>query len=251
MIFNNAKRNNCFILVLILCCLVAIFQGCKKKRSEMSAILFKRTHNPVFKDLDQDEFTAYFKKELEKEKSKINNSQLIIDHYDQNDYEPDFVLYHLWDGGLQAMLSKYRKAYEHGIDPQLFKPDQISALIAKFYTKNAIKSPEEAYEYIAQLEIMSSSTLIDYSSDLQYGMLSPKKIFSRYFIKTRRPDSLSINRVFSVENMQAYLDSIQPKDPEYQILQKAYLDGFVAPKMSTARDASCPAGKHGTFKMEK
>src|ERR1700760_673753 len=131
MIFNNAKRNNSFILVLILCCLVATFQGCKKKRSEMSTILFKRTHNTVFKDLDQDEFTAYFKKELEREKSGIENSQLIIDHYAHNDYEPDFVLYHLWDGGLQAMIDKYHKAYEHGIDPQLFKPAQLSALTDK------------------------------------------------------------------------------------------------------------------------
>src|SRR5271154_1059531 len=112
MIFNNAKRNNSFILVLMLCCLVAIYQGCKKKRSEMSTILFKRTHNPVFKDLDQDEFTAYFKKELIREKSSVNNSDLITDHYANNDYEPDFVLYQLWSGGLQAMLDKYHKAYE-------------------------------------------------------------------------------------------------------------------------------------------
>jgi murein L,D-transpeptidase YcbB/YkuD len=232
MIFNNAKRNNSFILVLILCCLVATFQGCKKKRSEMSNILFKRTHNPVFKDLDQDEFTAYFKKELKREKSEINNSQLVIDHYARNDYEPDFVLYHLWDGGLQAMLDKYHKAYEHGIDPQLFKPAQISALIDKFYNKDAIKTPEDAYRYIAQLEIMASSTLIDYSSALQYGIISPKKIYSRYFIKTLQPDTASIDRVFSVENMPAYLDSIQPKDLEYLTLQKAYLDGYAAPKMS-------------------
>jgi murein L,D-transpeptidase YcbB/YkuD len=232
MIFKDTKRNTCFILVLIFCCLTVVFQGCKKKRSEMATILFKKTHNTVFKDVDPDEFIAFFKKELEREKSKLGNPQLITGHYDQNDYEPDFVLYHLWDGGLNAMVEKYRKANEHGFDPKLFQPEEIKALMAKFYTKGAIKTPEDAYKYMSQLEILVANSLINYSSALQYGIISPKKIYSRYFIKTLRPDSVSITRVFEVEDMRAYLDSIQPKDPQYLVLQKAYLEGYVAPKLS-------------------
>jgi len=198
----------------------------------MASILFKRTHNTVFKDFDPDQFAVYFKRELRREKYGMSNPQSIIAHYEQNDYEPDFVLYQLWDGGLDAMVAKFRKANEHGLDPKLFKPDQITALMDKFYSKTAIKTPEDAYRYISKLEILSANSLIDYSSALEYGVISPRKIYSRYFIKTPRPDSTSINKVFSVENMPAYLDSIQPKDPQYIVLQKAYLDGYVAPKMS-------------------
>jgi murein L,D-transpeptidase YcbB/YkuD len=230
-LLKSTKKNTCFILVLILC-LIVTFQSCKKKRSEMASVLFKRTHNPVFKDIDPDKFAAFFKKELKREKLSLSNPQLITDHYAQNDYEPDFVLYHLWDGSISAMLDKYRKANEHGIDPKLFEADQIHALMVKFYSKNAIKTPEEAYKYISKLEILTANSLINYSSALQYGIISPRKIYSRYFIKTQRPDSTSVSRIFSVENMPAYLDSIQPKDPNYLALQKAYLEGYKAPKLS-------------------
>ncbi len=198
----------------------------------MAGILFKRTHNKVFKDIDPDTFAVFFKKELRREKAIMGNPQLITDHYAQNDYEPDFVLYQLWDGSIQAMLEKYRKANEHGLDPKLFQPDEIRELMAKFYSKDAIKTPQDAYKYISKLEILTANSLINYSSALQYGIISPRKIYSRYFIKTLRPDSVSVNRVFSVENVSAYLDSIQPKDPEYLTLQKAYLDGYQAPKLS-------------------
>src|SRR5258708_5172203 len=231
-ILKNTKKNTRFILVLILCCLTAIFQSCKKKRSEMAGILFKKTHNIVFKEMDPDEFTVFFKKELLRERSKMSNPQLLADHYKMNDYEPDFVLYHLWDGGIEAMLEKYRKASEHGLDPKLFQPDEIYALMTKIYSKDAIKTPEEAYKVISKLEIMTANSLVNYSSALQYGIINPRKIYSRYFIKTQRPDSTSINRVFYVENMTAYLDSIQPKNPDYLALQKAYLEGYEAPKMS-------------------
>ena len=198
----------------------------------MASILFKRTHNKVFKDIDPDEFIAYFKKELKRDNPDLSNPQFIADHYSQNDYEPDFVLYQLWDGGLQAMVDKFKKAGEHGLNPELFKTERITELMDKFYNMNAIKTPQDAYKYISKLEILSANSLIDYSNALQYGVISPRKLYSRYFIKTDRPDSLSMNKVFAVENIGAYLDSIQPKDPSYLALQKAYLDGYVAPKMS-------------------
>ena len=229
---TNAKKTTGFVLALILCCLLMTVQSCKKKRSEIAGVLFKKTHNKVFKDIDPDTFTAFFKKELARNKSAMVNPQLIIAHYDQTHYEPDFVMYRLWDGGIDAMLDKYSKANEHGLDPKIFQSDQIRALMAKFQNKDAIKTPEEAYKDIAELEILAANSLINYSSALQYGIISPRKIYSRYFIKTLRPDSMSINRIFNIDNMPAYLDSIQPKSPEYLALQKAYLEGFEAPKLS-------------------
>jgi murein L,D-transpeptidase YcbB/YkuD len=208
------------------------FQGCKNKRSEMAGILYKRTHNIVFKDIDPDEFSAVFKKMLARKKLEIANPQLISSHYNKEDYEPVFVMDHLWNGDLKAMVDKYRKANEHGLDPKIFQPEQLDKLIDKFYAKNAIRTTEEAYHDMAELEILAANSLINYSNALQYGIISPRKIYSRYFINTLRPDSASMNRVFTVENMKAYLDSIQPKDPQYLILQKAFLDSIKAPRLS-------------------
>jgi len=225
----NTKKTTAFVLVLILFCLAIIFDGCKKKRSEIGKILFKQTHNKVFKDLDPDEYTAVFKKVFEEEQPNLSNPKLLFDHYDQDDYTPVFVLNHLTNGDLRNIVEDYNKAGDHGLDPKLFQPDRINVLIDKF---NQIKTKEEAYEVIAKLEILASNSLINYSSALQYGIVSPRKIYSRYFIKTLRPDSISMNRVFFVQDMRAYLDSIQPKDPEYLALQKAFLAGIEAPKMS-------------------
>ncbi len=229
---KNTKKSLSLVLVFTLCCIVATFQSCKKKRSEMANILFKKTHNPVFKDFDFDEFTILFKNELEKQKLKINNAQLIANHYEENGYEPTFVINHLWNGDIDAMLDKFEKVNEHGINPNLFNPEQINALANKLQDKNSIKTTDDAYKTMAELEVLTANSLISYSNDLQYGLINPKKIYSRYFIKTQRPDTTSMNKLFYINNMKVYLDSIQPHSPDYLALQKAYLEGYEAPNLS-------------------
>jgi hypothetical protein len=85
-----------------------------------------------------------------------------------------------------------KKQMQHGLDPRMFKADQIKQLVAKFKDKKAIKNLDEAYHDIAELEILTANSLINYSSALEYGMLSPRKIYSRYFTATKRPDSTSM-----------------------------------------------------------
>src|SRR5579872_2081445 len=229
-LFTDCKKCSYIALAFLFC--FFIFQGCKKKRSEMGKVFFKHTHNPVYKDLDADDFTVVFKKVLAENRDKVSNPDFIINYYDQNDYEPVFVMDHLWNGDLNTMLAYFKKADEHGLSPGLFQPDKIKLLVDKLLDKNAEKTTVEAYRDMATLEVLSANAMINYSSDLQYGVISPKRIYARYFIKTPRPDSISMGRVFALDNMKAYLDSIQPKSHEYLALQKAYLDGIEAPKMS-------------------
>jgi len=229
---RNAKKCAGLILAFVLGCLLLTYQGCKNKRAEMGKVLYKHTHNPALKDANMDEFAVVFKRVLAENRDKMSNPDLVINYYDQNDYEPVFVMDHLWNGDLATIISYYKRADEHGLDSEMFHPGQINALMGKLYSKDAIKTTRQAYYSIAKLEIAAANSLINYSNDLQFGLVSPKKIFSRYFIKTIRPDSTSMTRVFAIDNMKAYLDSIQPKDPAYLALQKAYKDGFVAPKMS-------------------
>lgn len=226
------RRFSPSIFLFLFISLLIIAQGCKKKRSEMGQILFKRTHNPVFKNVDQDEFTVVFKKTLKANRDYLNNPDFITKYYSDNDYEPTFVLYHLFDGDINTMLRWFNKAGEHGLNPKIFQPDEIKALAEKFTTSKGIRTKEEAYHDMAKLEMLVANSLINYSSDLQFGLVPPRRIYARYYIKTQRPDSASMERVFNVEDMNAYLDSIQPKAPAYLALQKAYLDGYTAPKLS-------------------
>lgn len=229
---HNAKKLTAFLLAFVFGCLLLTYQGCKKKRAEMGQVLYKHTHNPAFKDASLEEFAAVFKRVLAENRDNMSNPGLVIKYYDENDYEPVFVMDHLWNGDLSTMISYYKRADEHGLDPAMFHPERISALMAKISGKDGIKTTRQAYYDIAKLEILAANSMINYSNDLQFGLVNPKRIFSRYFIATARPDSASMTRVFTIDNMKAYLDSIQPKTPEYLALQKAYLDGFVARKMS-------------------
>lgn len=214
--------------------LVVVFglQSCKKSRSDLAKALYSETKNKVFKELIPDTFAVVLKKTLEEKRATLNNPKLITAYYEQNDYEPALVLQHLPKGQLKTMTDYLNKSNVHGLDPSMFKVGELSALVNKFYDEKAIKTKEEAYQALADLEIMAANSLINYSNALQFGVISPRKIYARYYTETKRPDSLSMNRIFGVTDLKGYLDSIQPKDPQYLVLQKALASGIKDAKMT-------------------
>jgi murein L,D-transpeptidase YcbB/YkuD len=227
------KRSALPVFLFMFCVLTLTIQSCKKKsRSDLGAELFKKTQNKVFKDATPEGLAEVFKKVLADEKAQISNPKLISSFYEGNGYDPVFVMDHIFNGDVDLTASYFEKANEHGLDPRMFKADQIKQLVAKFKDKKAIKNLDEAYRDIAELEILTANSLINYSSALEYGMISPRKIYSRYFTATKRPDSTSMLKTLRATNLKAYLDSIQPKDPQYLMLQKALLAGGSAKGMS-------------------
>ena len=220
-------------LLLILCAIVLLtVESCKKKRSDMANALYKITPNKAFKTITPEGFDPIFKKVLADEKKNLNNPQQIAAFYEQNEYDPTFVMDHLGNGDLKAFGAYLQKAGEHGLDPKIFNAQAYNDLLNKFYDKKAIKTTDEAYQDMAQLEVMTANMFINYANDLQFGLISPRRIYARYFTKTLRPDSNSVKQVLSVSNMKTYLDSIQPKNPQYIALQKALAAGATAPGMT-------------------
>jgi murein L,D-transpeptidase YcbB/YkuD len=197
--------------------------GCKNKPAEIAKVLYKKTPNKVFRDIYDDDFAVVFKKVLAEEKVNMTYPQWITDYYDSIGYKPVLFLADIQNGSFNNLTDYYDKSTEHGFDPKMFQSEQIKELAAKFKSTTEIKTPDEAYHDMARLEILVANSLINYSNDLQYGIINPKRIYSRYFMATKRPDSLSINQVLKVKNLAHYLDSIQPKDPQYIALQKAYV----------------------------
>lgn len=198
----------------------------------MGKALYLKTKNKVFKNVTPEGFSAVFQKVLEESKAKLNNPQLIADFYQQNDYDPILLMEHVKSDDLQYFSSYLKKANEHGIDPKIFNADEYGALLAKFFAKKGPKTLDEAYHDMAEIEIMTANNLVTYSDALQYGLVNPKKIYQRYAIETVRPDSTVNQKILQTQNFKTYLDSIQPKNPQYIALQKALASNVTAPGMS-------------------
>jgi murein L,D-transpeptidase YcbB/YkuD len=226
------KRSALPVFLFLFCVLTLTIQSCKKKRSDLGEQLFKKTNNKVFRDATPEGLAEVFKKVLVDEKAQIANPKLIASFYEGNDYDPVFVMDHIFNGDVDLTAGYFEKAGQHGLDPRMFKAEQIKQLVAKFKDKKAIKNLDEAYHDIAQLEILTANSLINYSSALEYGMVNPRKIYSRYFTATKRPDSTSMLKTLRATNLKTYLDSIQPKDPQYLMLQKALMAGGTAKGMT-------------------
>ncbi len=222
-------------IILLSFLVLSVMNGCqpkKVKHTEMAKIFFKKYQNKVFKQLDDDEFSAIFQQMLIEKKSLMTNPKLIAAFYEKQDFKPVFVTQHLPKDELQEVETYYQRATEHGLDPKLFQTEEIDGLIKKITDKNSIKTKDEAYQSMAELEIMMANSLINYSNALQFGVVSPKKIYARYYIDTKRPDSLGMTKVLEVKELKNFLDSIQPKDPQYLALQKALTTGETAPGMT-------------------
>jgi murein L,D-transpeptidase YcbB/YkuD len=230
---KNAKTIFWPLLFLTLLIVLVTFQGCKKKsRSDMGNTLYLKTHNKVFKDVTPEGFAPVLQKLLTDQKSKLTYANVVTAYYAQNDYDPTFVMDHLPNGDIKSLTGYFDKSPEHGLDPKMFQTEAIEVLVNKFNNKNAIKTTAEAYQDMAQLELLIANSLLNYSNTLQYGLINPRRIYANYFTKTKRPDSASMVNVFNVKNIKTYLDSIQPKDPQYIALQKALASGTLAPGMS-------------------
>ncbi|MFD0766852.1 L,D-transpeptidase family protein [Mucilaginibacter lutimaris] len=233
MTISTIKKTALPVLLMLFCVFALSIQSCKKKsRSDMGAELYKKTKNKVFREATPEGLAEVFKQVLATNKGKMDNPKLITAFYEKNDYDPIFVMDHIFNGDVDITANYFEKASQHGLDPKMFKADQIKQLVAKFKDKKGIKNLDEAYHDIADLEILMANSLITYSSALQFGMISPRKIYSRYFTATKRPDSSSMMQALNAANLKTYLDSIQPKDPQYLLLQKALMAGGTAQGMT-------------------
>lgn len=218
------KKTILFLLPFII--ITTIFQSCKKKRSPMAEKLFKHTRNKAFNDVTPEGFSVVFDSLLTKERHKIRHFDVISSYYKANNNQPFFILHHLFNHDMALADSCFLNAGEHGLNDALFQAAEIKSRIDNFGNKKTLKSLNQAYLDMAKLELTFASALIDYSNDLQYGIINPKTVFQRYYISTKEPDSASMSGIFHIKNMRSYLDSIQPKDPQYKALQAAYIHGY-------------------------
>src|ERR1700761_698931 len=121
--YKKVKKSTAFFLLIILPALLT-FQSCKKKRSEMANLLYKETHNKVFRNMSPDTFAVVFKKVFNEERSKMDHADLIYNYYKLNDFKPVFVMSHLFNGDITKTDDYYMHAADHGLSADMFSTDE-------------------------------------------------------------------------------------------------------------------------------
>ncbi len=220
-------------IYVLLAVLLAMFnQSCKKSRSDIGAVLFKETKNKVFKKVDTAMYYTTFRKVLEEEQGHLRNAAVINEFYRSGDYEPYFLMHFVPKDQLVLLADRLKDASTHGLNPELFGYSTFQELVDKIYQKKAIKTPQEACEVIARAELMAANSLLSYASAMHYGVVNPRKIFARYYMKTGKPDSAFFRKALSVTDLKAYLDTLPPSSPVYAKLREGLASGFVYPGLS-------------------
>ncbi len=219
-------------LLLLSTAILLLTQSCKKSHSDIGQVVFKETRNKIFKDIETDAFVAKFKETFEKEHSKYKNPKFLRAFYEANDFEPVIVMKNLPAGKLKEAIAILKKSGAHGLDSTMFNVTSLDTLIAQIYKRRGIKKVDKAYQLLVELELTAANSLTNYSDAIQFGVLSPRKIYSQFYTATKRPDSASFLSVFQTKDIKAFLDSIQPKSKGYLALQKALKEKAVLPGIS-------------------
>jgi murein L,D-transpeptidase YcbB/YkuD len=228
-IHSKCIAQNVFLLGILF---LFTFQSCKKSHSDIGAVVFKETRNKIFKDIETETFVEKFKSTFAKQEKQYRNPKFLRLFYESNDFEPVLLMKNLEKDKLKEAIAVLNNATVHGLDPAIFKTAELNELIEKTYNKKEIKTLDEAYQVLIDLELSAANSLTNYSNALQFGIVSPRKIYAQYYTATKRPDSASFLQVFETKDVAEFLDSIQPQEKQYLALQKALQDKVVLPGAS-------------------
>lgn len=208
---------------------LAVLQSCNRNKSEIGKQLAKQTGNQVFSKIDRDEFAKRMKSAIADRSNSLQNPKFTDAVYASNQYEPILVAKYFADSGLLKALNVIAMAEDHGLSPESFKLSKFKSSLEKISDKSAVNDLDLAYQSLIDLELAASSAITSYSQAMEFGLVSPRRIYAQYYTKTKRPDSISFRRPYQTENLSIFLDSIQPKGEDYKMLQQALNQNVKAP----------------------
>ncbi|MFW0717110.1 L,D-transpeptidase family protein [Pedobacter sp. N23S346] len=211
---------------------LTVLQSCKKHQSQVGTHLVEATGNKIFKEIDMDEFGKRMKSAISDRSKTLRNPKFTDALYSANGYGPILVEKYLLDSGLIKAANVIALAEDHGLLPETFKLSKFKSALVKTYNKAAVTDLDLAYQTLIDLELAASNSITSYSQGMEFGVVSPRRIYAQYYTKTKRPDSLSFKKPYQTANLPAFLDSIQPKSADYKMLQQALKQNVLAPGYS-------------------
>lgn len=213
-------KRSLFIIVPLL----ALLASCNwfKDIPPVGLMLSEHFDNKLYKKFDTAEYNVVFRKHLDSLKTQFSNPNTLRNFYVSNNYDPALVSNYFADGGLDTLSAYISRSEEHGFNSNLFRTEQLQRLL-KELSANKFKKIEQVYPVVADLELNAAEALIKYNNFVNYGSINPRKLFSRYYVPVKRPDSLSVTAVLATKDIQKLLVDIQPESKDYRVLQRQYL----------------------------
>jgi len=211
------KYNFRFLYIPLIALLLFTF-SCKQQ-PKIATKFYDHYQNKIYKDFDTTAYYTEFKHQLTLAKKDLHYASALNIYYNSQNFEPYFVDRFLFNKQLPVLIQYLKKAKEHGLDPDLFKAENIERDLDTLEA-NRFKNIAQVYPVLARLEIETANSLLVYSSALQYGVVNPRNLYRRYDMPVKRPDTTLFNKAFEVENLKQYLDNIQPKSDVYLALKK-------------------------------
>ncbi len=218
-IHQTFSRSSTFLIAVFL--LILSISACKRSRSELGKLAFKVSNNKIFKEVQDEVFTEKLKVLIEKQSKDVKNPKFLNEFYKAHNYEPVMLSKAFLDGQIDSVIAVLGRSDLHGLTPELFKQQQLKLLYEEMADKSKVKNLEEAYMLLAKLELRLANSIGDYSNAIQFGVLSPRRIYAQYYTETKRPDEKSFFAALEANDFKLFLDSIQPKDKQYVGLQQA------------------------------
>jgi L,D-transpeptidase YcbB len=206
---------------LLFLCLSLVLSSCGwfNTKPEIATVLAEHFDNKLYNKFDTLSYYPIFSKKLDDLSSSLSNPKTTRAFYLTNKNNPILITRFFAIGEIDSLLNYLQFSKADGINPDSFKTNELETLV-KLLKANSFKSIEEVYPIIAELEIKTADALLRYTTFMNYGVVNPRNIFNRYYIKVKRPDSLMLDSVLRTKNMLSVLKDAQPTTKSYLELKK-------------------------------
>ncbi|RZL51329.1 MAG: L,D-transpeptidase, partial [Pedobacter sp.] len=214
-------KNFRFLIIPFIVCISAC--NWFKSPPEIGKVLSEHFKNKIYKDFDTVAYDSVFVKTLDSLSHSFINPKTIKAFYASHNDEPRLITKFYTNGELDSLSTYLQNSKIHGFNPEVFKTLEIKSLLNEL-AANKFKKVEDSYIVIARLEALSANAYLNYNNFLKYGVVNPRNIFSRYYIKVLRPDSVGMMKLLASDDLLDTLKAVQPKSTQYKALQAAYLN---------------------------
>lgn len=122
---------------------------------------------------------------------------------------------------LDSILKRYNDSKWHGLKPSWYYYQLISFKLEQIKT---VKTDCDSINHLlAEIEVLLSNSLIDYTKHICYGFINPLKEYEKcYYLPVKERDSLLLKKALDPLLVLDLLNKIQPKDTIYKMLQQEY-----------------------------
>ncbi len=219
-IINMKKHHHALVLSLLCVVLLSFISSCGNKNAEFSKLAAKSTGNKVFKQMDPEVLAEKLKAKQQAMTKRFRNPKFMAAYYEQQEYQPVVLQKIFSEKQMDSVMAILDSVGNHGLSANMFNAAKIRTLYTDMKDQKKLNSVEQAYDSLTELELLLAAAITDYGDVMQFGAVSPRRIYAQYYTETKRPDEKSFTTSLNAENPKEYLDSIQPKDKAYLTMQR-------------------------------